>query len=58
MIEQKLLDRLRTLQQDTAIGLAEIPQVDYPKYMRQVGMYQGLGQAINELEILLRDTDE
>lgn len=57
MFEDKLLAVLRERQDEVSIALAEYPQEDYPKYMKQVGIYQGLGIALSELTHLLSDDD-
>ncbi len=58
MIEQKLLDRLRELQIGVANGIVDVPSPDFAHYRQQVGFHQGLGQAIEELEVLMRDDSE
>jgi hypothetical protein len=55
MFEDKLLKTLRDKQDEICLALAEHPVEDYAKYLKQVGKYQGLGIAIEELSSLLGD---
>lgn len=53
MLEEKLLGVLRERQTEIAQSLVEFPAVDYAAYMKQVGLYQGIGEAIIELTSLI-----
>lgn len=58
MFEEKLLAVLRERQIDITQSLVEFPSVDYARYMHQVGIYQGISEAIAELTSLIRGEEE
>lgn len=52
-MESKLISMLKQRREDIALSLAEGNAMNIESYHRMVGIYQGLGEALDFLDALL-----